>query len=189
MMPHDDQNQGLLHELQRLYLNLRQSMRSRWKRDLPFEELLFDRWERARNLGFGERASIYHNSYVYGDVKVGADTWIGPFTLLDGTGGLSIGRFCSISSGVQIYTHETVEWALSGGKAPAENAPVVIGDCCYIGSQTVIRKGVTIEDHVVVGACSFVNTDLPAFSIAVGVPARIIGKVIVDDDQIRRVYS
>ena len=50
-------------------------------------------------------------------VTVGAGTWIGPNTLLDGTGGLSIGASCSISAGVQIYTHDSVMWALSGGTA------------------------------------------------------------------------
>ena len=60
-------------------------------RDLPLDEMLFDRWERARSLGFGPGASIYHNSYVYGDVRVGAGTWVGPFTILDGSGGLGVG--------------------------------------------------------------------------------------------------
>src|SRR5438132_9780956 len=119
-----------------VYETLGATMRKRWDRDLPIEELLYDRWERARALGFGEGSSIYHNSYVYGRVSVGANTWIGPMTLLDGSGGLSIGDYCSISAGVQIYTHDTVKWALSGGTAEYERAPVVIGSNCHIGSQT-----------------------------------------------------
>jgi acetyltransferase-like isoleucine patch superfamily enzyme len=159
---------------------LRSAMRERWQRDLPFEELLFDRWERAKSLGFGEGANIYHNSYVYGDVKVGKNTWIGPYTLLDGSGGLEIGDYCSISAGVHIYTHDTVKWALSGGEAEYEHAPVKIGNCCYIGSQTVVNKGITIGDHCVVGACSFVNGDLPSYTIAFGVPCRHVGRVEID---------
>ncbi len=46
-------------------------MRDRWKRDLPLDELIFDRWERASSLGFGEATSVYHQSYVYGDVSMG----------------------------------------------------------------------------------------------------------------------
>lgn len=49
-------------------------MRDRFNRDLPFEELLFDRWERARALGFGDKTSVYQQSYVFGDVKVGEST-------------------------------------------------------------------------------------------------------------------
>lgn len=157
-------------------------MRDRFNRDLPFEELLFDRWERARALGFGDKTSVYQQSYVFGDVKVGESTWVGPFTLLDGSGGLTIGDFCSISAGVQIYTHDTVKWAVSGGKAAYERTPVSIGDCCYIGSQSVITRGVTIGDHCIVGSCSLVNRSLEPYTLAFGVPARPRGKVIVSPE-------
>jgi len=177
-----------IKELRQVYQLLRTQMQERWNRDLPLEELLFDRWERANKLGFGEGTSIYHNSYVYGDVKVGKHTWIGPFTLLDGSGGLQIGDNCSISSGVQIYTHDTVKWALSNGKAEYERAPVKIGNCCYIGPQTVIAKGVTIGDHSVVGACSFINHDIPAYSIVAGIPGTAIGKVIIEGKEVRYEY-
>jgi acetyltransferase-like isoleucine patch superfamily enzyme len=172
---------ALLSSLLALYEHLRQGMMVQWTRDLPFEELLFDRWERARSLGFGEGASIYHNSYVYGNVKVGKHTWIGPYTLLDGSGGLTIGDYCSISAGVHIYTHDTVRWALSGGTAAYERAPVSIGNCCHIGAQTVIVKGVTIGDHCVIGACSFVNRDIPSYTVAFGVPCRPVGRVEISD--------
>jgi acetyltransferase-like isoleucine patch superfamily enzyme len=170
-----------LHEaLLALYRELRSVTREQWQRDLPFAELLFDRWERARNLGFGEDSNIYHGSYVYGDVKVGKNSWIGPGVVLDGSGGLVIGNYCSISAGVQIYTHDSVKWALSGGRAEYERAPVSIGDCCYIGSQTVIAKGVTIRDHAVIGACSFVNRDIPPYTVAFGIPCKPVGRVQVD---------
>src|ERR1700674_4717821 len=101
----DSELQELIERLRALHGTLRDEMRSRWNRDLPFEELLFDRWERAQYLGFGAGTSIYHTSYVYGDVRVGANTWIGPLTVLEGSGGLTIGSNCSISAGVQIFTH------------------------------------------------------------------------------------
>lgn len=172
---------SLLESIRNLYEELRLNTRQRWQRDLPLEELIFDRWERAKSLGFGDGTSIYHNSYVYGEIKVGENTWIGPYTLLDGSGGLTIGDYCSISAGVHIYTHDTVMWALSGGKSEAERAPVRIGNCCYIGSQTVITKGVSIGDHCVVGACSFVNRDLPACTVAFGVPCEPASRVEIDE--------
>jgi acetyltransferase-like isoleucine patch superfamily enzyme len=172
----------LLAEIKRLYTELDVRMRERWKRSLPIDELLSDRWERARALGFAAGSSVYHNSYVYGDVQVGEGTWIGPFTLLDGSGGLTIGSHCSISAGVHIYTHDTFEWALSGGNAPASRAAVRIGDSTYIGSQTVVTKSVTVGDHCVIGACSLVNRDLPPFTVAFGVPCRATGRVVVDDE-------
>ena len=172
----------LRQALRRLHRTLALRMRRRWNRDLPFNELLGDRWQRARRLGFGEGASIYDGSYVFGDVTVGRQTWIGPMTVLDGTGGLSIGDYCSISSGVQIYTHDSVKWALSGGKSAYETAPVRIGNCCYIGSHTVIAKGVTIGDHSVIGAGSFVNRVVPAHTVVAGAPAQPIGRVDIDSD-------
>lgn len=180
----------LRSQLLELHERLADEMRSRWNRSLPWPELLGDRWERARQLGFGEGASIYDSSVVIGDVTVGRQTWIGPYTVLDGSGTLSIGEYCSISSGVQIYTHDTVEWALSRGRSGPERAPVSIGDCCYIGSQSVIGKGIAIGSHSVVGACSFVNRSIPERSIAVGIPCRLIGHVEIDDQgEVRLVYD
>jgi acetyltransferase-like isoleucine patch superfamily enzyme len=101
--------------------------------------------------------------------------------LLDGSGGLTIGDYNSISSGVQIYSHDTVAWAVTSGTADTDRAPVAIGDAVYIGAQTVIAKGVTIGEHAVIGACSFVNRDVAPYTVAAGVPCRPIGTVRVSD--------
>jgi acetyltransferase-like isoleucine patch superfamily enzyme len=167
-------------QIRRLHEDLAERMRADWRRDLPFDELVSDRWKRAEALGFGPGSSIYDSSYIYGEVSVGANTWIGPLTLLDGSGGLSIGEYCSISAGVHIYTHDTVAWAVSGGRVPPERAPVSIGDNTYIGSQAIVARGVTIGDHCVIGAGSFVNRSIPPFSVAVGTPCRVVGSVEVD---------
>ena len=82
-------------DLRELHERFDRGMRESWNRSLPLQELLSDRWRRAEALGFGDEASIYASSYVYGDVRVGARTWVGPFTLLDGSGGLQIGENCN----------------------------------------------------------------------------------------------
>lgn len=168
-----------------LHLRLREELAYRYRRSLPFQDALFDRWERARALGFGRGASVYESALVLGDVRVGRETWVGPNTILDGTGGLSIGAWCSISAGVQVYTHDTVEWAVTGGKAPHARAPVRIGDRCYVGPYTVIARGVRIGNGVVVGAHSFVNRDLPARAFAAGCPARVLGRVETSGGAVR----
>ena len=43
----------------------------KWERLLPFNEMLIDRWDKARRLGFGEGTSIYDSALVFGDVKIG----------------------------------------------------------------------------------------------------------------------
>lgn len=152
-----------------------------WKRTLPRFEHLNDRWEKAKKLKFDEGANIYDSSYVFGDVKVGEKTWVGPFTVLDGTGGLSIGKYCNISAGVQIYTHSSLAWVLTGGNAQYEHQQTQIGDCVYIGSQSIIDKGVVIGAHSIVAANSYVNKSFPEFSVVAGTPAKLIGKVNIEN--------
>jgi acetyltransferase-like isoleucine patch superfamily enzyme len=167
----------LMGELRELLAQEMDAVQQRWQRTLPFADYVVDRWQKAKALGFGEGSSIYDSALVLGDVKVGKNTWIGPFTVLDGSGGLEIGDNCSISAGVQIYTHDTVKWATSGGTEQPERAPVRIGHNCYIGPHAIISKGITIGVGCVIGANSMVNSDIPDGMKAWGTPARCQGKV------------
>jgi acetyltransferase-like isoleucine patch superfamily enzyme len=166
----------LREQIVELWRKLQEQVDSRWDRTLPFGDYFVDRWEKAKRLGFGEGTSIYDSSLVLGDVKVGKGTWIGPFTVLDGSGGLTVGDHCSISAGVHLYTHDTVRRALSGGTAEIERQPTSIGSRCYIGPHTVVVKGVTIGDGSVIGANSLVLEDIPAGSRAHGNPCRVLGR-------------
>jgi len=55
--------------------------------------------------------------------------------------------------------------------------PIKIGRGCFIGTRSIILKGVTLGDRVVIGAGSVVTKDVPAYSIAAGNPARIVGTI------------
>lgn len=167
--------ESLLRDLRALWTARRREVEAQYKRSLPLADYVVDRWQKARELGFGEGASIYDSVLVLGDVKVGRHTWIGPFVVLDGSGGLEIGSHCSISAGVQVYSHDTVRWAVSGGAAPVEHAPTSIGSNCYLGPNTVVAKGVRIGDGCIVGANSLVLHDLPNGSKAWGTPCRVVG--------------
>ncbi len=182
--------EALHRALVELRLAREAELRSRFARSLPFADGIFDRWERASRLGFGEGASIYDSACVFGDVVVGAETWIGPWVMLDGSGGgIRIGATCSISAGVHVYTHDTVLWALSGGRLEPLRGSVVIGDRVYIGSQSVISRGVTIGEMCVIAANSFVRQDAPARTILSGVPARTVGHVEGQDDTVRLLFD
>jgi acetyltransferase-like isoleucine patch superfamily enzyme len=165
----------LLRDLRAFWTARRLEVDARYKRTLPLGDYVVDRWQKARELGFGEGTSVYDSVHVFGDVRVGRNTWVGPFVVLDGSGGLEIGSNCSISAGVQIYSHDTVRWAVTGGAAPYERAATLIGDNCYLGPNTVVAKGVHIGDGCVVGANSLVLRDLPPGSKAHGTPCRVVG--------------
>jgi acetyltransferase-like isoleucine patch superfamily enzyme len=157
----------------RLYKTLRAQKRAKYQRDLPLADYFVDRWERARSLGFGEGSSVYDSCLVLGRVSVGRNVWIGPFTILDGSGGeLVIGDDCDISAGVHIYTHDTVGRVVHGEEVA--HGSVRIGSNTYIGPHSVIAKGVTIGDRVIVGALSLVNRDLASNTKAFGTPARVM---------------
>lgn len=162
--------------LKRLFFIKRDLVKKKYQRVLPVNELFTDRWEKAAYLGFGKGTSIYDSSLVIGKVGVGENTWIGPFTVLDGSGGLEIGNNCSISAGVQIYSHDSVEWAVSGGMMPYDYGTTRIGNNCYIGPNTIIVKGVNIGNNVIIGANSFVNKDLENNTKYAGNPVKQITK-------------
>jgi len=128
-------------------------------------------------------------AHIIGEPKIGEGTWIGPFTVIDGTGGLEIGRNCDVSAGVQIYTHSTVKRCLrnkkfnddgSVNRDEIEQKPVRIGNNTFLGANSVIMMGVNIGNNCVVGACSLVNKDVADFTVVGGVPAKKIGNVRKD---------
>lgn len=149
--------------------------RGRFDRRVSVGDLLTERTDNAAAYGFGEGTTMYDNVLVLGDVKVGRNSWIGPGCILDGSGGpLRIGDWCSISAGVQIYTHHTVNRSISLGEKPIDCAPTSIGNGVYIGPNAVVQMGVTIGDGAIVGANSLVNRNVPAGRRAFGSPARIL---------------
>lgn len=161
----------MIREILMTFKKLRNIKKKKYNRVMPFGDYFSDRFEKAKYLGFEEGTSIYDNVYVFGDVKVGKNTWIGPNVILDGSGGLEIGSNCSISAGVQIYSHNSVKWAISGGLCEYEYGKTIIEDNCYLAPNVIISKGISIGKGSIIGANSFVNKSIPANSKAYGNPA------------------
>ena len=61
-------------------------------------------------------------------------------------------------------------------------APIVIGDYSWIGMNSVVTAGVTLGPRTIVAAGAVVTKDIPPYSIAAGVPAKIIGERTKDLD-------
>ena len=115
------------------------------------------------------------HAWFVGEPTIGNGCWIGAFTVIDGSGGLSIGDGCDISAGAQIYTHSTVRRVLSDGAAVIDRAPTSIGAHVHIGAGAIVLMGCDIGDHCVIAAGAVLpqHTQVPPWSVAVGVPAVI----------------
>lgn len=98
-------------------------------------------------------------------LKLGYKTDIGAFTYINAKNGVVIEDLVQIGSHCSIYSVSTID---------EKEGTVVLKKNCKIGSHSVIMPSVTIGENSVVGACSFVNRDVPSNVIAYGVPVKII---------------
>ncbi|MFH1101112.1 MAG: acyltransferase [Methanobacteriota archaeon] len=102
------------------------------------------------------------------NLKLGKDVDIGAFTYINAKCGVTIKENVQIGSHCSIYSESTID---------QKEGAVVIGENCRIGTHSVVMPGVIIGKHSVIGAFSFVNRDIPPYSVAYGVPARVIKKL------------
>ncbi|MDJ0573342.1 MAG: acyltransferase [Pleurocapsa sp. MO_192.B19] len=113
-----------------------------------------------------------------GQMKIGKNTYIGPYTCISSHGKLTIGRDCLIASHSSIYAHnhlfrDSTQKIKDQGIA---SKGIVIEDDCWLGSGVRIVDGVTIGRGSVIGAGAVVAKDIPPYSVAVGVPAKVISQ-------------
>jgi acetyltransferase-like isoleucine patch superfamily enzyme len=116
-------------------------------------------------------------AWIAGNPVIGEGTWIGAFTLIDGLGGLTIGRGCNVSSGVQILSHTTVRRCLTERVwAQVDYRPTEIGDHVFVGSNAVVLMGCRVGHHSIIGAGAVLTEgmEVPPYSLVVGVPARVV---------------
>lgn len=111
-------------------------------------------------------------------IVIGDHVGISEYTLLDGDGGMRIGNYVRVASHVSViafehnYKDPNTPIKLQGKVSRG----IVIEDDCWIGTGARILDGVTIGKGSVIGAGSVVTESIPPYSIAVGVPAKVIKK-------------
>lgn len=114
----------------------------------------------AERIEIGDRAQIgAHSSLWAGDVsgriRIGSDATLGPDCFLTASDyGLADGRPVT--------------------RQPTEEQDIVLGAGVWCGARVIVTAGVTIGDGAVIGAGAVVTRDVPAGTIAAGVPARVI---------------
>lgn len=89
---------------------------------------------------------------------------------------ISIGSNCYMNTGFTILTHDWVTkvFIQSGREFLPSSGCVSIGNNVSFGQNVMVLKGVTIGDNCFIGAGSIVTKDIPANSIAVGTPCKVI---------------
>ena len=162
-------------DLMEVLTSLRKRTKARFDRHVGTGDLLHDRWELAREYGFGERTNVYDDCLILGAVTLN-DCWVGPGCILDGSGGsLSVGHHVDIGAGSHLYTHNTIERALTGHRARIAIEPRRIGNCCFLGPRWIIAPGTVLGDHCFVAANSYVE-GVFATGVVAGNPARQVGR-------------
>ena len=125
----------------------------------------------GKNINIGRYCKIHKNTTIEEHSGVGFGCEI--------PNGVTLGSHLIMGPDVLIFTqnHQTADTEIAmreQGVAPLK--PVVIGDDVRMGARVCILPGVTIGQGAVIGACAVVSKDVPAYSVAVGNPARVVKK-------------
>jgi acetyltransferase-like isoleucine patch superfamily enzyme len=110
-------------------------------------------------------------------LRLGYKTDIGAFTYINAKNEVIIEDLVQVGSHCSIYSVSTID---------DKEGKVVLRKNCKIGSHSVIMPGVTIGENAVIGAFSFVNSDIPDNATAFGVPAKVIKRSRPSKKQTKR---
>jgi acetyltransferase-like isoleucine patch superfamily enzyme len=120
----------------------------------------------------------------HGRIRIGRGTFLNLGVMVAAVEEVDIGQHCMFADGCVITDSDH---RVSDPEMPVPRqgftvkGPVRVGDNTWCGANVVITSGVTIGERCVIGANSVVSDDIPAFSIAAGVPARVVKTITYDD--------
>ena len=156
----------------------------------------------SKNIILHNHAEIFGMLSVYGNGKIIFGEWskIGENSKICCVNRVEIGKDTAIAEGVTIidnnthpthpddrrYMRRTPHGSYERKNIHSANAPIIIGENVWIGSNVRICKGVTIGDNAIIAACSVVTKSVPANAIAAGNPARIVKENY--DVEVERVF-
>ncbi len=112
-----------------------------------------------------------------GRITIGAGTFLNLGVMVASLHDVTIGDHCMLANGCVVTD---ADHAVADPHRPVteqgfvSRGPTSIGDDCWLGAHVVVTSGVTIGERCVIGANSTVTHDVPAWSVAVGSPARVV---------------
>ena len=130
-------------------------------------------------IGPGSQIHDYAMLMTYGgDIRVDANCTVNPFCVLYGHGGLTIGKDVRIATHCVFIpaNHEFDDLSKPIWQQAETRLGIVIEDDVWIGAGVRVMDGVRIGRGSVLGAGAVVTKSIPPGSLAVGVPARVIGQ-------------
>ena len=134
------------------------------------------------NITMGNNVYVGHytilKAYHLNEMIIGDNVWIGQACFFHSAGGIKIGKNVGIGPGVKILTsaHRLDQLDKPILHSEIITKPVIIDDDCDIGSGAIILAGVHIGHGAQVGAGAVVTSNVPAFAIVAGVPAKVLRK-------------
>ena len=138
---------------------------------------------RTGKIVLGDKCKVGINTIIEGNVVAGTNCSFQPGTMIVGYGSvnepnglITIGNDVRIANNVVMIArnHNYEDPSIPICKQGCTDKPITIGNDVWIGSRVNITCGVTIGDGCVIGAGSVVTKDIPPYSVAVGVPAKVI---------------
>jgi acetyltransferase-like isoleucine patch superfamily enzyme len=113
-------------------------------------------------------------------IRIGSQTFLNIGVMVAAVDLVEIGDHCMFANGCFVTDgnhrfddpDRPVPWQGFSSKGPTR-----VGDNVWCGANVVITSGVTVAERSVIGANSVVTADIPPFSLAAGVPARVLRRI------------
>jgi acetyltransferase-like isoleucine patch superfamily enzyme len=116
---------------------------------------------------------VHLSAFEGARIEIGPDSFLNA-AMLSAKQRVRLGRRVFVGLGSRVFDSDQHDF---DAERPEESAPVEIGDHAWIAADATVLRGVTIGEHSIVGTRSLVTRDVPAHSLAFGMPATVRGEV------------
>jgi acetyltransferase-like isoleucine patch superfamily enzyme len=148
-------------------------------RDCQIDRSVIIDWAYGGNITIGAKSVIKQGVILApygGSICVEEEVFIGPGCVLYGHGTLRIGKGTLVAAHAVFVpaNHVFERTDIPIQSQGITTTGITIGSDCWLGSGVRVLDGVAIGDGCVIGAGAVVTRSLPAYSVAVGVPAKVV---------------